>query len=1028
MEVRNVKTSSSTRTWRGVICALVSLLVVVFGLSRIAEDWKTTLDSRLGTVSSKVVTTESENIEDLYPYTSDYASTTDLVNAHRDLAERLQEEGSVLLKNNNALPLENGARVTLLGMRSFVPVYGGQIGSDPTPSQNVSLIDALKEKGFGVNPIMERVYFQLGRVAGQNVDHEYVPGRLRTIFSVSNDNTTSLRIGEPPLSAYTAVDDDYMESFSEYSDAAIVVIGRPSSEGADYFPGEPGMAEGEGATSILGLTANEREIIAHAKDNFDVVVVLINSGNPMEIEELKRDDQIDSVLWVGQPGNYGFLGVADLLNGTVSPSGRLTDTYAVNSASSPAMQNYGVIPFANQEAVNTEELTYTDYRAGWYLVCAEGIYTGYKYYETRYADAVNGNGSATSAAGSSTGRAWNYSDEVSYSFGYGLSYTAFEQSLGDVSFNDEEHAATVSVSVENTGSVPGMSVVQLYAQSPYTEYDIQNGVEKSSVQLMGFEKTKELQPGESEDVLITVDLQYLASYDDTNAKTYIMDDGDYFFAIGDGAHDALNNILAAHGKTTSDGMDYDGDATRAYTWRQDRFDGETYSVSRTGVEVTNQLDDADLNYYLPDSVVYLSRSDWEGTWPDRYSGIEASEDMIFQLRNDIYTIKTGEDTTDIFPEVDNGMTLTAMHGAEYDDERWDDLLDQLSLEEICYVIRSASEKIYEIPSIGSFPVWEADGPGGFIRFKLADRSTDENSPTYVPKEDTNANYSLVDMPMEIVVGATFSKDLAHEQGVLFGNDSLWVDTVFIWAPGLNLHRSPYNARNYEYYSEDAMLSNHLGNAVVQGAYGKGLIMSPKHFAFNDQETNRYGLSVFMDEQKAREGELRVFQGVFEGGGLGTMTAYNRIGATFVNGHEGLMRGILRDEWGFTGYNVSDFVNGDHYMTVKESVVYGAVSVMDTMGDERIQPGNAWDYFTAAGLRGDATICSAIRDNTQYLLYTIANSNAMNGLTSSSYAVSVMTWWRATFIGMESLLAVLLLLALWRYALAIRSSGGEEAKS
>ena len=1018
------------RKWRGLFCVFTSILVLFSGLSSLAEDWKTTIDSRLGTISSKVITTESETTEDLYDYKSDYSDTTELVEAHKDLAERIQEEGSVLLKNNDsALPLEMGAKVTLLGMRSYIPLYGGQIGSDPTVSQNVSLISALDEKGFEVNPYMERVYYQLSRIPSEDGDgYAYIPGELSTTFSVSNDNITSLKIGEPPMSAYAEANPDYLTSFSEYKDAAIVVIGRPSSEAGDFFPGMDGMAEDEGAANILGLTTNEREVITAAKENFDKVIVLINSSSALEIEELKQDDGVDAILWVGLPGNYGFLGVADVLNGTVSPSGHLADIYAVDSTSSPAMRNFGVIPYSNQESVDLGRLTYIDYRAGWYLVEAEGIYTGYKYYETRYADVINGNGNATSTIGSSTGETWNYSKEVSYSFGYGLSYTTFTQQLADVIINNDEHTATINVTVENTGSVAGKSLVQLYAQTPYTEYDKENKVEKSAVQLIGFEKTEELQAGESVEVKVVVDLQYLASYDYTNAKTYIMDAGDYYFAIGDDAHDAINNILAAQGKSTNDGMDYAGDAAKTYMWHQDTFDNETYSISKAGVEISNQLDNADLNYYLPDTVTYLSRNDWEATWPQHYSDIEASEEMIFQLRNDTYTIQTGQDTTYIFPERDNGVTLTSLKGAAYDDELWVYLLDQVSLEELTYVIRNANEKVYEIPSIGSFAAWEADGPAGFIRFALADRSTDENSPTFIAQNDKYAKYSLVDMPMECVVGATFNKELAYEQGVLFGNDSLWVDTVFMWAPGMNLHRTPYNARNHEYYSEDSMLTNYLGTAIVQGGYTKGLIMAAKHLAFNDQESNRAGLSVYMNEQKAREDELRAFQGVFEGGGLGTMTAYNRIGATFVNAHEGLMKGILRGEWDFKGYNVSDFVNGDNYMTVKESVVYGSVSVMDVMGDDSAKPGNAWEYFTADGLRGDATFCSAIRENTQYLLYTLVNSNAMNGLSSSSQIVDVMTWWRAALLGIQAVLAILLLISFIGYFVSIKKSRKEEAAS
>lgn len=1010
-------TKKRIRRWRGLNCIFASLLVIVVGASGVAEQWKSTIDSRLGTVSSRVETLEAENPEDLYSYQSDYADTTELVNAHKDLAERLQEEGSVLLKNeNDALPLAQGAAVTLLGMRSYNPVYGGQIGSDPAPTQNVSLEIALSSKGFRLNPVMKQVYYLLGNVS-EGGGNPYMPGALSTTFSVSNDNVYKLKIGEPPLAEYANLVPDYADSFANFKDAAIVAVGRPSSESGDFFPGEAGM-EDEGAENILGLTENERAVIALAKENFEKVIVLVNSSSAMEIEELKQDQGVDAILWIGQPGNYGFNGVADILCGAVSPSGHLPDTYVVDSTSSPGMRNFGVIPYTNQDAISDGKASYTDYRAGWYIVEAEGIYSGYRYYETRYADTVMGQGKADSSVGSHTGGAWKYENEVSYPFGYGLSYTEFTQTLDEVVLNREDNTVTAKVTVQNTGGRAGKSVVQVYAQAPYTAYDIENKVEKAAVQLLGFEKTQELAPGASEQVTVVMDLQYLASYDYVNAKTYIMDEGDYYLAIGDDAHDALNNILAMQGMTAAHGMDRDGDKAKAYTWRQDSFDDETFAVSKAGVQVTNRLEDADLNYYLPGAVVYLSRNDWEGTWPEIYDSVEASGEMIVQLRNDTYTIRTGDDTSSIFPERDNGMTLSMLKGAAYDDERWDMLLEQMKLDEICYMMINGNERLQEIPSVGSFATWEADGPAGFIKFRLGDRSSDTQSPTYVPPEDINAKYSLNDMPMEVVAGATFNKELLHEMGVLFGNDSLFVDTVFIWAPGMNLHRVPYNARNHEYYSEDSMLANYLGTAVVQGALTKGLIMAPKHLAFNNQETNRAGVCVYMNEQAARELALRAFQGIFEGGGMGTMTAYNRVGATFVNAHEGLMKNILRGEWDFKGYNITDWVNGENYMTVKESIVYGAVSVMDVAGSDYVASGRAWDYFTAQNLRGDAVFLTALRENMHYLFYTLVNSNAMNGQNASSRVINLMTWWRAALIGLEVCCVLLLLLGIWRYTAAV----------
>lgn len=1012
-----------TRKWRGLVCVCAGMLAFSFGVGSICETWKDTLDLQLGTISSIIVT--EENGENRYTFTSDFANTTELVSAHIDLSERILEEGTVLLKNEtDALPLGSNAKITLLGMRSQYPQYGGQIGSSPTASQNVSLVEALQQKGFEVNPTMVEVYETIGNtVTGTSQNARtgatedvfgYQPGRLANSFGVSND-INGLTINEPAVTQYEQAVSGYAGSFASYSDAAIVVVGRPSSEAASYFPGEDGMAEDEGATDILGLTTNERQVLALAKENFDTVIVLVNSSSTMEIDELKYDEGIDSILWIGNPSNYGFYGIADVISGAVSPSGHLPDTYAVQNANSPAAQNVGMIPYANQDEIGTTDLTYADYRAGWYLVEAEGIYVGYTYYETRYEDTVLGQGNATSSTGASEASGWSYPTEVSYSFGYGLSYTSFSQTIDSVTMSDDGRTATIVATVTNTGSTSGKDVVQVYAQSPYTDYDRQNLVEKSSVQLLNFEKTAELAPGASETVTVEVELQYLASYDYTTAQTYIMDAGDYYFALGNGAHDALNNILAAKGYTTENGMDYDGNADLTYTWHQAALDTTTFATSKAGVEITNQLEDADLNYWLEDTVTYLTRNDWEGTFPITYTGITANDEMITQLRNATYEWNTGEDGASYFPEEDNDVSFINMKGADFDDERWELLLNQLSLEEAIYNIAAGGYTMPAMESIDFFDTYANDGPIGFSDSSFGARSTDTSSPTYMAPDDENYDYMVNDMPTQPIIAATFNKDMAYELGELFGNDALWNVTSVIWAPGMNLHRSPYNARNHEYYSEDAMLANQMGTSIVQGGLSKGLIMAQKHFAFNDQETNRVGVSPYMNEQTARERELRAFQGPFENGALGTMTAFNRIGATFVSHHVGLNQGILRGEWDFKGYVVSDMVNGPNYMTLAECVVLGTVNQMDSNSDTNLS--GAWSNFNADAIRGDATVAAAFRENIHYLLYAIAQSNAMNGLNSSSYVQNQMTWWRTTYYSMQIGFGVLTALSLAGYAVA-----------
>ena len=1018
--------TKKTALWRGFTTITASLLAIAVGAGTICESWRENLDQNLGTISSSIKTSDV-SADGTYTYESQYGSTDELVAAHKDLNERLSEEGSVLLKNNGTLPLKSGDAVTLFGSTSHYPRYSVSAGGSVESSEAVSLEQALTDQGFKINPTMTELYDKLGSQVTGKTEQAGIftpagtdiygnrPGQLSG--AVVGPAPGKYTVGEPSLNAYTETDPDYQDSFKDYNDAAIVVIGRDGAEGADYFADkEDGLAEGESGDDPLALNEEERAMIKLATDNFDKVVVLVNAVNQMEIDELKTNDKIDAILWVGFPGCYGFNGVADVLDGTTSPSGHLSTTYAVDSASSPAMANFGTIFYKNGEG----DL----YRQ--YLVEAEGIYTGYKYYETRYADAVYGTGNATSGTGSIDGDSWNYDDEMSYGFGYGLSYTTFDQKLDSVTANADDHTMTVTATVINTGKVAGKDVVQVYAQSPYTDYDKKNKVEKAGVQLMDYVKTKELQPGESETVSTTFDMKYLASYDYTNAKTYIMDAGDYYLSIGNGAHDALNNILAAQGYSTSEGMDANGDASLSYTWHQDKLDKTTYATSETGTEITNQLGDMDLNSYQEGTVTYLSRSDWQGTWPKTYSDIEITDNMKQYIYSDFYTIKTDEDTSDIFPEKDSSVSFFEMKGADYDDERWDEIMDGVKLEDAVYGIRVGGTQPKKYESVDEIVnAYEADGPGG-IKSALVTRNDDPDSPTYVSKDDPNADYNVADYAAEAVVASTFNKDLAEEQGNLFGEDSLWSNISMQFAPGTNLMRTPYNGRNGEYYSEDPMITNYTSSAVVRGARSKGALITPKHFAFNDQEGSRLGISVYMNEQKARETELRGFEGLVDAGLVSIMSAMNRVGATYSSAHVGLMQNILRKEWGFKGYLMTDIIidmgGAADYMDVKESVLAGT-TLMGSSSDSYID--SSWNYFTAEGVKGDRKLTQAIRDNTKYLFYAIANSNAMDGINSTSKVVNHMTWWRWAYAVFGAVALAMMALCLTMYVRSWRTIGKDK---
>ncbi|OZG64254.1 glycoside hydrolase family 3 protein [Bifidobacterium eulemuris] len=1012
--------SRKTNVWRGFTTITASLLALSVGVATVCESWKESLDQNLGTTSSSIETSD-KTASDTYTYTSDYTTTDELVQAHEELNEQLSEEGSVLLKNNGTLPLGSGDKVTLFGAASHYPYYGPEFGGSVDEENAVSLEQALTDGGFEVNPTMTALYETLGNITdgkdeqGNDI-YPYRPGALTSTFI--GPVPGQYAVGEPPLSAYEENAAGYQDSFAEYSDAAIVVLGRSASEAADYLPGDDGLAEGESGENALALNDEERAMIDLACQNFDKVVVLINSVNQLELGDLADNDQIDAILWVGLPGVYGFNGVADVLNGEESPSGHLTSTYAANSQSSPAMVNFGNFEYTNKG----------DQMESMYLVEAEGIYSGYKYYETRYADIVSGQGNADSATGSSDGGAWNYEDEIVYGFGEGLSYTTFEQRLDSVETDEENHTMTVTATVTNTGDVAGKDVVQVYAQSPYTDYDRQNNVEKAGVQLMDYVKTDELQPGESQTVSTTFELKYLASYDYTTAKTYIMDAGDYYLSIGNGAHEALNNILAAQGYDVSDGMTDAGDGSLTYTWHQDEFDDTTYATSENGTEITNQLDDMDLNYWQEGTVTYLSRSDWEGTWPKAYTDIAITDEMQPYMQSDFYEMKTDEDTSDIFPEEESSVSFLEMKGADLDDERWDEIMDGVTLEDALYGIRVGGTQPKKYESVDEIVnALESDGPGGINGTDLATRSTDPDSPTYVSEDDPNATYKPNDYVCEPIVASTFNKDLATAQGALFGNDSLWTNTTIFFAPGVNNQRTPYNGRNDEYYSEDPMVTNYCASAVVAAAREKGTIIVPKHLAFNDQESGRMGISVFMNEQKARETELRGFEGMVDAGMNGLMTSMNRVGITYSSGHVGLMQNILRGEWGYQGFLMTDIIfsmkDVTDYMSAKESVI-GGTTLMGISSDSQIGSSGSWQYMTVEGVSEDRQFVQALRDNTKYLFYALANSNAMNGLNSTSRVVTNMTWWRWSYAAFIVAALALTVLSLTMYARAMRKSGKE----
>ena len=1020
------KKNSKRRVWRGVTTATASLLALSVCASTVVDGFRTDIDKFLGTKSTKLVTEDTDGV-DLYTFKSDYTSTTDLLHGIQDVGERMSEEGSVLLKNNGALPLtkDETQKITLLGFSSYYPVQGGDMGSSfventGTDADTVDMVQAFKAKGFSMNQTVADMYEALQPTFKSEV--QSWGGTIEYNHITAPSTTGVFSSKEPSQAALDGQNAAWKDSMND-NNVMIVTIARSASENGTYQPGTAGVdpTQNLNQTDPLGLSDDERDLINAAvtakASNGGKVIVLLNNASAMEVQEIQDNDGVDAILQVGLPGGYGFYGVADILSGEVNPSGHLTDTYAVKNANSPAAQNFGDLQWTNANP---------DIQMNDAIVEAENIYIGYKYYETRYFDTVMNQGNAASTVGSSTGSAWNYDDEVTYPFGYGLSYTTFTQTLDDLNVDLDNETVTAKVTVTNTGSVAGKDVVQLYVSLPYTDYGKEHGVEKAAVQLLDYGKTAELAPGASETVTITADMQNMASWDSTadNAAgtkgCYILDAGDYCFTIGNGAHEAVQNVLAA------EGQDVGGNADKAKSWNLGSQDTTAFATTKNGTAVENQLADMDVNYWLPGTATYLTRSDWEGTFPKTYTDLTATDEMVDILDNDIYEINANGDPSTVTFGADNGLTLADLKGvSDINDERWDMLMDEITLEECMIRTGFGGTSTKVIESIMSPETIQNDGPNGIYSYPLGQyANTDKASgdPCAVDANDPNLAYKFGTMVNETVIAQTFNKDLAADYGRVIGNYSLWANTAIFWGIGTNLHRLPYNARNHEYYSEDAVLTAGQGTAYAAAAMEYGVIIAPKHLAFNDTEINRTGVSVFMTEQQARENELRGTQGIVENAHvLGVMTAYNRVGITQDNAHTGLTKNILRNEWGFQGLISEDFIQNANYVVLKEAVLNGVTMSCNTGDNTMAAVSEKYPYWTVEAVSQDTTMMTALKQAMKYQNYALANSNAMDGMASNTKLVSVRTWYDNALTAVQIVFAALTVLAAAMYVLDERKS-------
>ena len=1063
--------------WKGlssVFCFVLALSIVLGG---ILEANAGTIDTYLGTQSTLTWTENSEDAYTLYTPSEEVlnedgtGNSKALIQKAIDLNRKQAAEGVVLLKNeNDVLPLASGANITLFGIGSHenligssfgVKCWGPYISLEQALSQNrtdfantitttlstdratgaVSFSKTMSEwngdefdfegAGYTINPTMVAIYDKLSE----------------TFINANNGDAQAVfQSQEPGAADIAAVNPDYKSSFAQYGDAAIVYIARGSAESKDYLPG--GVAEGQGITEPFELTTNELNAIAMAKECSDKVIVLIASSASVEIKELKDDPEVDAILYIGSVGNYGNLGVADILCGRVNPSGGLFDIFTSQNMSAPAMQNMGEIFYSNKEVV-TRTGGVMSFKPGAYTIEAEGIYVGYRYYETRYYDCVVGQGNADSDVGSyeSVG-GWDYSAEVTYGFGYGDSYTDFTYEIVNNPtvyttksyMGATEYYMDFEVKVTNVGDVAGKTSVQIYAQAPYT----QGGVEKVAIQLMNFDKTETIQPGGSETVTVTIDLQYLASFDEHGEGTYIFDEGDYYFAVGNGAHDALNHVLAKQGYTTADGMDYDGNADQAVKLyvNESVVPYKAFSVSKTGYEIKCQLPYADWNYYQEGEVVYLSRADWAGTYPKQYHNMELkSQELIDHLNGKYYDVKTTDDCSSVVWGADNGIHISEMAGVSYTDEKWNQLLDQLTLEEAMYLFTFGGPSIPGADSIGAVEIYMTENAGNGIAVALNATKTPD-APWAIPTSDPNGYWHPEVFCSATLGASSFNPDLYHELGKFVGEESLFTGINILWGPGLNTHRHAYNGRNGEYYSEDPILSGVAAMEFAIGALENGLVAAPKHFAFNDQETQRGGVSPYMTEQRAREVELRAYQYAFEAdkydtetfdaGMRGLMTSFSKIGAVECTASEGLMTEILINEWNFIGYAVTDIYDDTDLWT---AVLNSGTTCYDTRGQSGFYhtttlENRLFATQTNSGalntdlIKGDLNLQQKLKEAVHKNIYAWSVSHVMNRYTGVVHQDWNLTWWRAIYIGLEAVSAVLMVGCAALYVMSLKRKESE----
>lgn len=914
----------------------------------------------------------SDEVTSVYPTQKATNKAEAFANA-QEVNLKLAEEGFVLLKNENAaLPMNKGARISVFSKNSVNLSYGGSGSGGFDTSNNKNLYESLNDAGFVTNPTLKSFY------------ESSQSGPVRTANSSDLDNGDNQKIAtaETPQSKYT---DAVRNSYADYSDAALVVITRIGGEGFD-LPRYQG--DSEGAVSVdshyLELDQNEIDLLTAVTDGtFKRVVVVFNTPSSFEVTFLKDSayaafaDKIDAAVWIGFTGSNGITALGEILNGDVNPSGRLVDTWAADFTKNPSFVNFGTGCLPD---------TTDKYDGGMYYSVdyEEGIYVGYRYYETR---------------GETDGEDW-YNANVVYPFGYGLSYTTFDWTVGDASASEIELGTTITVpvTVKNTGSVAGKDVVQLYASAPYTL----GGIEKAHKVLVGFAKTKLLQPGESETVTASFDPYSAASYDYRDANSngfsgYELEAGEYTLYVSRNAHESEKAIALNLAADVQIGTDptTDSEVVNRYTDSEDFLDSDW------------QLD------------AMLSRADWEGTWPTPQTAQQhAGTDRLYEeIRSEEHNNPTDFDSEE-YPWFGEEPTLTLrdlLPSAEaegyepvvsYDDERWEELMMGCDEEEMIAIINNGAYHTLAMESVGLPATIHGDGPSGFTCF--------------MSKEQVNGTCQYVSEP---VMASTWNINLMNELGEAIGEEGTIGDKATgqpyssIYAPGVNIHRSPFGGRCSEYFSEDPFISGMMGAAEVQGIQSRGVLPTVKHFVANEQETHRSigGDLSWLSEQALREIYLKPFEYTVKlGETRGIMTSFNRIGTRWTGGDYRLLTEILRNEWGFNGLVICDFNTIPQYM-IPRMMFYAGGSL-----DLATQQSAMWTDCDTSDAGDAIVLMRAVKD----VMYALVNSNAMNAEVIGYNPPIWQEYLRWINIGAFTLVGVWLVLAIVR---TVRCNKRQKAK-